>query len=114
MAENKEYSDAVAAYHAGEYERAFVTLLSHAEAGHSEAQCIIGSMYNLGLGRPADISQAMQWYLRSAEQGYGAAANNIATLFLGGRYGGAPDKLKARQWYERARAMGFEYSPRVD
>jgi uncharacterized protein len=114
MPETQEYKDAVVLYHAADYERAFPALLPFAEAGHPEAECMIGTMYDLGFGREADITQAMLWYQRSAEHGYGVAANNLGTIYLSGRCGDAPDKSRAREWYERARAMGFSYSPRVD
>ncbi|MEL7070735.1 MAG: hypothetical protein AAGN15_19030 [Cyanobacteria bacterium J06581_3] len=63
------------------YTEAFPLLLQSAQAGVAEAQCMLGSMYQLGLGEvTVDETQAMQWYYKSANQGYSAATKNLAGM----------------------------------
>ena len=63
------------------YTEAFPLLQASARAGIAEAQCMLGSMYQLGLGGVAiDEAQAMQWYYQSANQGYSAATRNLAGM----------------------------------
>lgn len=63
------------------YADAFPLLLKSAQQGIAEAQCMLGSMYQLGLGGvDIDEAQAMQWYYKSANQGYSAATKNLAGM----------------------------------
>ena len=58
-----------------------------AEKGHSEAQCIIGNLYHLGLGVERNIQEAIKWYRKSAQQGYSIAENNLNTIYVMGEEG---------------------------
>lgn len=102
-------------FEAGEFDRALPLLLSVAQAGHPEAQCMIGNSYQLGLGRVSPDSQAaIAWCIRASALGYGVASNNLAGMYLSGE--GVPvDRNRARQLYEQARSQGFggEWSPDV-
>ena len=110
-----EYAALVTAFHAGEYEQTFRFFLPLAEAGHAEAQGIIGNMFHLGLGRPANLTEAMKWYMRSAEQGYPPALHNIGSIYQAGGFNGTePDLAKAKDWYERSRALGAWFSQKLD
>jgi TPR repeat protein len=53
-----------------------------AQKGHSEAQCIIGNIYHLGLGVDRNIEEAIKWYNKAAKQGYSIAENNLNTIYL--------------------------------
>lgn len=68
-------------------------------------------MYHLGLCLDTDISEAVKWYRRLAEQGYGVASNNLAGLFKMGEHGDAPDPVEAEKWYQKAREQGFFHAP---
>jgi TPR repeat protein len=52
-----------------------------AEQGDAHAQRMLGTIYDMGIGLPADLSQAAVWYRKSADQG-----NPIAQFFLGTLY----------------------------
>ena len=57
------------AYENEEYHIAFKILKPLAEEGHSEAQVIIGDMYNIGRGVQQDNAVAIAWYRKAAVQG---------------------------------------------
>jgi TPR repeat protein len=102
-----EFEPAVKAFQRKDYDVSFPILLRIADAGNAEAQCLIGNFYDLGLGRPVNCEEARKWYLRSAQQGYGAASNNLGTLFQqDGNF------EKAKEWYEKAKRQGFPHSPK--
>ncbi|MEG4067191.1 tetratricopeptide repeat protein [Microcoleus sp. Pol11C2] len=83
-----------------------------AEQGNHEAQCIIASMYHLGLGREMMILEAIKWYIKSAEQGYGVASNNLAGIYIcGGADAVAADRTQAEHWFQKAREQGFSHTP---
>ncbi len=63
------------------YAEALPLLTQSAQGGDAEAQCLLGNIYQLGLGGVAvNEDKAMQWYHRSANQGYSAATNNLAGM----------------------------------
>ncbi|MBE9189992.1 sel1 repeat family protein [Gloeocapsopsis crepidinum LEGE 06123] len=97
----------ITAFKSEDYTKAFELLKPIADRGNAEAQCIIANMYHLGLGLDCDISEAVKWYKKSANQGYGLAANNLGCIFMMG----APDidasQAEAEKWYQKARRQGF-------
>lgn len=82
-----------------------------AEEGNAESQCVIASMYHLGLGVETSTMKAIQWYIKSAEQGYGVASNNLAGIYLCGADGVAADRTQADRWFQKAREQGFSHTP---
>lgn len=94
-------------FRTGDYDRVFPLLLIVAQDGHAEAQCMMGCIYQLGLGSVApDFQAAIAWYSRAAALGYGVASNNLAGMYLSGA--GVPvDRDRARQLYKQARSQGF-------
>jgi|SRR4028118_1685315 len=101
----------LAAFNNQDYTQAFTLLKPLAEQGNPEAQCIIASMYHLGLGPEKMISEAIKWYIKSAEQGYGVASNNLAGIYLWGADGVAADRTEADKWFQTAREQGFSHTP---
>lgn len=71
-------------------------------------------MYDLGLGLERDILEAVEWYRKSAEQGYGAASNNLGTIFKSGHEGIPIDRAESNKWYQKARDQGFMHSPLIE
>jgi TPR repeat protein len=90
------------------YEEAFRLLSGVAEAGDPEAQCMVGNMYDLGLGRGRDLDRAIDWYQKSSRQGYGVASNNLATIY---GMAGEIDEALVRYWRSLAREQGFDHGP---
>lgn len=97
----------LAAFEAEDYTNAFRLLKPIADQGDAEAQCIVANMYQLGLGLERDVLEAVRWYEKSAEQGYGVASNNLAGIFTMGDQGIAIDRTEAEKWYQKAKEQGF-------
>lgn len=97
----------LAAFEAKDYTKAFRLLKPIADQGDAEAQCLIGNMYQLGLGLERDVLEAVKWYKKSAKQGYGVASNNLAEILMVGDQGVAIAQAEAEKWYQKAREQGF-------
>lgn len=101
----------LAAFESNDYTTAFELLKPFADKGDAEAQCIIGNMYDLGLGLESNVLEAIEWYRKSALQGYGVASNNLGTIFKVGREGIPINQAESNKWYQKAREQGFMQSP---
>ena len=97
----------LAAFDAKDYLNAFRLLKLIADQGNAEAQCLIGNMYHLALGIERNILEAVKWYKKSANQGYGVASNNLAEIFRVGDHGVDIAPAEAEKWYQKAREQGF-------
>lgn len=104
-------ADGFKAYWSCKYTKAFHLLMPFAEQGDAEAQCAIGSMYQLGLGIPPDGQAARRWYLQAGERGSGLAYNNLATLFMVGCVNLEADMEQARIYRHKAAENGFDIIP---
>ncbi|MBQ3646459.1 MAG: sel1 repeat family protein, partial [Synergistaceae bacterium] len=62
----------------------FNATLKLAENGDAEAQNRIGVAYNNGEGVEQNYSEAMKWYLKSAEQNYPYAFDNLGSMYQNG------------------------------
>lgn len=96
----------LAAFKAKDYFNAFRLLKFIADQGDAEAQCLIGNMYQLGLGLDRDVSEAVKWYKKSANQGYGVASNNLAEILMVGNQDVAIAPAEAEKWYQKAKNKG--------
>lgn len=101
----------LAAFEAKDYTNAFKLLKPIADQGDAEAQCMVANMYHLGLGLERDVLEAVKWYKKSAEQGYGVASNNLAGIFMMGDQGIAIAQAEAEKWYQKAKEQGFLHAP---
>lgn len=98
--------NAQALYEAQEYDRALELLRPLAQEGDVEAQTMIGSIYDLGLGSfDRNEAEAIRWYTLASDRGYGLATNNLATI------ASATDRDRAKELYDLARLQGFEHAP---
>ena len=88
-------AEGIAAFKNAQYAQAFELLTSWANQGDPEAQCLIACMYHLGLGVEQNGTEAVKWYLKSAQQGYPVASNNLAGIYLMGDCGVAADRQDA-------------------
>ncbi|MBE9064582.1 tetratricopeptide repeat protein [cf. Phormidesmis sp. LEGE 11477] len=93
-------------YQQQDFDAAFPKVKIAAEQGNAEAQCMVGTLYQLGLGAAADSDKAMEWYERASGQGYSVATNNLA-----GMLAVRGEHEKASQLYTLSRQQGFEHSP---
>ncbi len=76
-----------------------------AEAGDSEAQFNLGTMYFLGEVVPRDTAEAVKWLRKAADQGKAVAQNNLGTMYILG-VGVPKDLVQAHAWYNIAGAGG--------
>jgi uncharacterized protein len=79
-----------------------------AELGFAEAQFMLASLYESGIGigdKRKSLSQSLQWHLKAAEQGHTDAALAVGTAYFLGR-GTALDYAKAAVWYTKAAEQG--------
>ena len=89
-----------------QYVKALPLLQPYAECGNTEAQVMLGTLYQLGLGTEVDEARALAWYESASAQGYGLASNNLAGMrFIQGQI------EDARRLYQLARNQGFEHTP---
>ena len=96
-------------YKSQHFAKAFPKLLPVAEGGNAEAQCIIGLLYQMGLGVDINTDKAVYWYERSAEQGYLVANNNLAgILAIRGQH------QESKHRYQLSREQGFLHGPSLE
>lgn len=92
------YRNACEAYSSGAYSIAFRDLMPFAVRGDAWSQFAVAEMLRSGQGTPRNRKEALIWYRRAAEQGYGPAQCNLGTSLYYGR--GAPaDPQAAIDWW---------------
>lgn len=69
------------AYTQHQYAEAFQLLSPLACQGNVIAQCLLGSMFQLGLGVERDSATAKQWYQQAGSQGCVLSFHNLATIY---------------------------------
>ncbi len=114
MKNKKSVKEGLKAFESKDYQNAYKLLKPMAEAGNSEAQCILANMYHLGMGRDKDTFQAIYWYKRASENGYGVASNNLGGIFLTGDNEVEAEPSEAKKWYSLARKQGFPNTPTLE
>lgn len=71
-----------------------------AEAGSPRAMNALGDLHAAG-----DVDRAVEWYTRAAEHGDGRAAAALGLLLARGS-----SRTKAREWFDRADRLGFDWA----
>jgi len=66
----------------------------------------------MGLGVAKDVTRSLQWYLKSAEQGYAQAQLAIGNHYLLGE-GLVQDYVAAHMWLNLSRAQGNDYAKQL-
>jgi TPR repeat protein len=99
------YTEADAAYKAGDFATAFRISKALAEEGDVKAQYALGLFYQQGKGVRQDYVEAAHWYRKAAEQGDTKAQRNLGFLYEKG-LGVAPDDGEAASWYRKAAEEG--------
>src|SRR5271166_2724224 len=86
----------------GKYKEGAAEFKVIADKGDPFAQCIMGVMYENGRGVPKDIHQAIDWYTKSAKQGFASAEEHLGEIFKDGIDGIRRDNKIATNWLRRA------------
>jgi TPR repeat protein len=95
-----------AAYKAGRYEHAYEILRPLAEAGNSDAQAQLGTIYLHGNYKPRDLDEALKWFRLAASKGSASAQTQIGAMYEYG-IGFSQDYVEAARWYKLAAAQEF-------
>ena len=101
------------AYRAEDYAKAMTILAPLAEAGDPVAQYYVAHMYEKGDGVAKDASKTLEFYRRSAEQGYARAQYKLAIGYAQGWPGLEKDEAEARRWLVKAAEGGSRSAQRV-
>jgi hypothetical protein len=70
------------------------------------AQFLVGTLFRSGSGVPSSDAEAVEWYRKSAAQGYGPAQHNLAYMLEHG-LGTAVDLGQAATLYQQAASQGL-------
>jgi hypothetical protein len=77
-----------------------------AESGDTEAQLLLGWMFDTGKGIEPDSSEAFRWWMKAAEKGLAVAQYNVAVMYASGQ-GVDKNYTHAVDWYRKAAAQGW-------
>jgi len=99
------FDAATEAYLLGNYEKARYEALISAMDGRAEAQMLMGQLYLKGEGVEKDVSLAIYWYEKAAEQGFTPAQFIIGSMYYEGKVT-AKDYQKAWRWLSAAHQSG--------
>lgn len=94
-----------AAYDRGDYRTALSEFRVLADQGDAAAQFVLGRMYENGQGVRPDRQAAIDWYSRSAQQGYAPATTQLARIAPGGVAGAQPGAARPLTGAPRAPAQ---------
>ncbi len=102
VARAQDYEAGMAAYEAGDYDRAVRIWDPLATAGDATAQYSLGKIYETGnVDLQRDYGRAVEWYRLAAAQGVASAQNNLGLMYAQGR-GVARDAGRAAQLWRSA------------
>jgi TPR repeat protein len=76
--------------------------LRYANAGDSNAQCLVAFLNQCGTGVPLDLDEAERWLGKAAEQNNPVAWNNLGTLWKT-----RGEDEKSNRCYQKATELGF-------
>jgi hypothetical protein len=89
------------------YKKAWSLIKKAAEQGHAEAQFLMGDKDKYSF---SDREKAVEWFRKSAKQGFGKAYDALGYFYNNG-YGGLPkDDKQAFECYKKAVELGCEYA----
>jgi len=98
----QDYDAGMAAFEAGDYERAVKIWDPLALSGDSTAQYSLGKLFETGnIDLERDYGRAVEWYRLAAAQGVAAAQNNLGLMYTQGR-GVARDTGRAVELWSQA------------
>lgn len=82
-------------------------LIAAANRGDPDAQNQLGLKYAQGDGLPRDDVKAVEWYRKSATQGFAKAETNLGDMYFYGRGGLDQNYVQALSWYLKASQQDF-------
>lgn len=110
----QDYSQRGSAYNAGllasesgDYSAAAMQWQPLAAEGDAIAQFNLALMYHRGLGVQLNEPEAVNWYHKSAENGYSRAQGFLAAAYREGWFGLKQDLKKADYWDQQLASSSF-------
>lgn len=104
-------AEGIKAFNAGDYQNAYVELMTAAKSGDPEAQYYLGSMYSNGHGVTHDQQKARQLFRQGAESGNAKAQASLGYMYSKG-LGGRENRSAATKWYRKAAEQGHVIAQR--
>jgi len=101
------YNTGLLASEAGDYAAAVVAWQPLASQGDAAAQFNLALMYHRGLGVASDERKAVQWYQKSASNGYAKAQEFLSAAYREGWFGLEKNPQKAEYWSQQLENNGF-------
>jgi TPR repeat protein len=83
------------------------SLRAKAEAGDAESQDWLGGLYYEGRGVSKDYAEALKWFRKSAEQGFGAGLYSMGVMYFYG-LGVKQNYAEAYFWFLLADTAGYD------
>ena len=84
-----------------------VTLMLKAKSGEAEAQNALGEAYYDGKGVTENLTEAVKWFTKAAEQENAKAEYNLGDCYYYGNEGVDRNLKKAVEWYTKAAEQGL-------
>ena len=94
----RNYNEGFVAAESGNYQSALQQWGPLAEQGHPIAQFNLALLYHSGSGINLDESKALEWYEKSAKNGYYKAQEYMAVGYREGWFGLPKNRKKADYW----------------
>ena len=98
------YNEGFIAAETGNYQSALQQWGPLAEKGHAIAQFNLALLYHSGSGISMDEKKAVEWYEKSAKNGYYKAQEYMAVGYREGWFGLPKDSKKAEYWEKQLEA----------
>lgn len=90
----------------------FEHVKAKAEAGDAEAQFELSRRYYIGEGTAKDLTEAVKWLRKAAENGLARAQGALGSSYFYGEGGVPKDNTEAVKWFRRAAEQGLPESER--
>jgi hypothetical protein len=106
LAHAGDYERGKQAYKLGDYVVARQLWMPLALRGEARAQYSVGQLYEKGQGVDQDLSTALSWYRKAAEQNHAKSQYTVAVAYAYGLGGVIKDDDTAVKWLHRAAGNG--------
>lgn len=103
--QNEDFSQAQVAFENKHYAYSARLLEVLAQKGHIQAQYLLATQYDAGLGVEKNVRTSFYWYKKAAKAGIDVAQHNIAVAYAQGN-GIEANLSKAITWWKRAAKAG--------
>jgi TPR repeat protein len=91
-----------------------VTLTLKAKSGEAEAQNALGEAYYDGKGVTENLTEAVKWFTKAAEQENAKAEYNLGNCYYYGNGVQYRDRGEAVKWYTKAAEQGYTEAQKVN